>query len=193
MVDREKIVKLLRERVPFSKRYVLWAVLAVVPLLANAMLWKFAVAPSIKKWHRLKDMGSIVQMKPKLESLLEESNQLLVDWQSQSSIQEGPTAALLKLQKLAADHRVQIKEVNTKEIQAFNHSKSVEPTGGFSALSCMPVTLQVTGTYHNLARWIHAVENKPGIQINDWSLAPPQGQEHGCRLDVDMNMILRSL
>lgn len=184
MIDQKQVTKVITDLRPFIKKYGIWAVLALSPILLNVFFWQVFVAPIHQKLNLSKNAEILIRAKPEFESLIGESNRLLSDWERKGFGEQTTTGVVKELQKLAGVQRVQIKEVRMNDSQAAENVAS-----GFTKTS---IDLEVIGSYNKLARWLSAVENKPGVKIENWSMGRSHEPNQPCRLVLSINVHLRN-
>ena len=166
-------------------RYGWWIGLFVAPLLINGMVWKALVVPARNQLEAWQETATVRKLTPKFEALLVESRKILADWARSAFTSDDPSAVMQAIQRLAGVHHVRIKEL----------SATGQPTGRSdqaASIGTLPLELEVTGRFSQLAHWMNGVEGQSGLQIDSWTLAPGQmaGQAH--RLTIKMTAFLRT-
>lgn len=166
-------------------RYGWWVGLFVVPLLINGMTWTALVVPARKQVETWQETAAIREITPKFEALLAESQKTLADRARSSFASDDPSAAMQAIQRLAEVHHVRIKELS-----------AIGQTAGGShqaaSIGVVPLELEVTGHFSQLARWMSAIEGHSGLQIDSWTFAPGQAAEQAHRLTIKMTAFLRA-
>ena len=187
MIDEKEVIKLAQDLRPLMKKYGVWMAFAGIPIFANVFLWQTLCVPLHQKLGQLKNTESLLRLKPEVESLLDQSGGLLAAWERNGFSDQNPTGVVKEVQKLAGDHRVQIKQVsmNDSEIGAVENTSS--------AFTKTSITLEVVGSYNKLARWLSAIESKPGVKIGSWSLARSGEGNQTSRLNLNMEVLLKNV
>ena len=170
--------------IPYIKRQLLWVILIIAPFIVSFCFWGAMVVPSVKKLHRLQDIDVLVRLKPELESLLHEGDELLARWEAKGLEEQTTSAAFKEIQKLAQDSHIQIKEARVE-------NSTQETVASFNKTAA---AFQVVGTFARVAHWIHAIENNSSFQIDSWSLNPaPAGNNvNNVNLGITINVLLRN-
>ena len=193
MINEKEVIKLAQGLQPLMKKYGVWMAFAGIPIFANVFLWQTLCVPLHQKLGQLKNTESLLRLKPEVESLLDQSGGLLAAWERNGFSDQNPTGVVKEAQKLAGDHRVQIKQVSMSDSEAPSDSKigAVENTS--SAFTKTSITLEVVGSYNKLARWLSAIESKPGVKISSWSLARSGEGNQTSRLNLNMEVLLKNV
>ncbi len=162
----------------------LWLAVGGLPLLASAILWKGLVVPQRQQLIAWQEAQTLIALKPKLASLVMESRRLTAEWDRTGFQADDPSAVMQRIQRLAGEYGVKIKEISTQG-QAKGHERTL------SGFSTMPIDLDVTGSFSKIARWMNAVESQPSLQIESWVLTPDKETEQASRLSVNLTAFLR--
>ncbi|MBI4167812.1 MAG: hypothetical protein HY515_02545 [Candidatus Aenigmarchaeota archaeon] len=185
MMDPKQAAKVIMDLQPFIKKYGMWVVLALSPILLNIFFWRAFVVPIHQKLNLSRNAEILIRTKPEFESLIGESSRLLSDWERKGFGEQTAIGVVKELQKLAGDERVQIKEVRMND----NSQGAENVASGFTKTS---VDLEVIGSYNKLARWLSAVENKPGVKIESWSMGRSNEPNQPCRLNLGIDVLLKN-
>ncbi len=172
MSMRQRVALIVEEMTP-------WAIVLIVPLVINLLVWYGLVRPQQRALENWQETHSAAAMKPKLETLLAQSQQLLSQWTQTSFSQADPAAVMQTIQRLAGVYHLQVKELTTT---------SAQPVGGSAT---MPLELEVLGSYHKLARWMGDVESQAGLQIDSWTITPGHEPGEPHHLSVHMTALLQ--
>ena len=186
------------------KRYGIgMALIVVVPALINSLIWIVLVVPQQSKLREWRAAQALTTLTPRLTALLTDTHAMLVEWQRMSFTKDDPSAAMQRIQRLAGQHHVQVKEIQTKESRGMGESdgkgeaksKSQHATPAtepiLSGYSTMPLELEVVGGFHKLAHWLSEVEAQAGFQVDSWTLAPGKDPGQPSRLTVQLTALLR--
>ena len=165
-----------------------WLAVGALPLLVNMMVWGVFVVPQRRQLSAWQEAQALITLKPKLASLVTDSHRLAMEWDRTAFRADDPSAVMQRIQRLAGQHGVQIKEISTQgeEGQATGHERTV---AGFSTL---PLDLEVSGSFSKIARWMNAVESQSCLQIDAWILAPEKDAGQASRLSVNLTAFLRA-
>ena len=161
-----------------------WIALGALPVLLNVSIWKTFVVPQQAQLGAWREAQALITLKPKLASLVTESHQLAMAWDRTAFRADDPAAVTQRIQRLAGQHGVQIKEMATQG-QAKDHERIVP---GFSTL---PLDLEVTGSFSKIARWMNAVESQSCLQMDSWILTPDKEAGRASHLSVSLTAFLR--
>ena len=163
-----------------------WALVFAVPLAANLLLWRVLVEPQRASVRNARDAQAIATLKPKLEALTNESRQLRAKSGQTAFTQDDPSSVMQMVQRLAARHKVAVKELSSKGQTEKTPGRSI------AGYSTVPIDLQVSGRFNQLAHWISAVESQPGLQVESWTLAPGKDAADPTSLTVVLTAFLRN-
>ena len=164
------------------KRFLPWILLAAVPLAVNIFLWKALVIPQKEHTAALRDAALFLRTKPQLEATLSENSRLLAEWEQKGLIAQEPTGALRQIQRLAKECGVQIEDMLKKD----------EPSPKAGLFKFVPVEFKAAGSTPKLVHWIHAIEAKPGLRVEDWSFKSPDKPGDNALLDMNMKIVLKN-
>ena len=166
--------------------YARWALVFAAPLLANVILWHVLVAPQRSGLRAMQDARTIAALKPKLDAMATTSRQLRSKVGQTRFTSDDPSAVMQTVQRLAGRHRVQVKALSSKGQEQKGTDRAVP---GYATV---PLDLQVTGRFGQLARWISAVESQPGLQVESWTLTPSKDGNQATQLTVALTAFLRN-
>jgi len=110
---------------------------------------------------------------------------VLADWRRSSFTSDDPAAVMQAVERLAGRHHVQL-----KQLSAVGTTASAEHATG-SANGVIPVEVEATGRFNQLAHWMSDVEARSGLQMDSWELAPIKTAEQSYRLTVRMTAFLQ--
>ncbi len=164
------------------KKYGIWVAAVVVPLMVNVLIWNVLTKPSIQKLHELKFLDKGVQAKPKLQLLIQGSHEVVDDWESRGLMFQDTTNALREIRRLSGDFNLHVKGVRTEG--------SPTPLSGSSGFKRVPILVDAAGQYDEIAQWLSAIESKPGLQIEHWSLSSGKSNQNVEDLDVRISAIV---
>jgi type II secretory pathway component PulM len=165
------------------RTYGLWAAVLSIPLIVNSLFWSWLVVPQrgqVRVWH---DAKIVAALKPKLDAVLTESEQILTDAERTGFASQDPAAVMEAIRRLAGAHRVDVKEIRMERQEG--------KASGVAGYSAMPVQLQVSGRFSKLAHWMSAVESQAGLQVEQWSIAPGKAPSEPLQLSVTLTALLR--
>ena len=156
-----------------------WLTILVVPVAVNLLIWKIGVIPARAELTAAQELTSLVQIKPQLETLIAQSDRLLLDREHEAYITEDTASAEKWIRTLAKTKGVKIEEVNNKE-----------PESPSAAL--IPVELKVTGGYFRLTHWLNAMEENPNIQMDHFLLGPSSAPGADNQLDITVRVLSKN-
>ena len=163
-----------------------WLAAVLIPLLLNFILWRTIVIPQQAKLSTWRTTQILTKLQPKFTALLSEAHQALAEWRRTSFASDDPSAVMPAIQRLAANHHVEVKQLNVSGAT----TAQVEH-GMFAAGKKVPVEVEAIGRFGLLARWLSDIERQSGFQIDSWDLlAPANALDQSCRLTVKMTAIL---
>jgi len=155
-----------------------WIILFAVPLVINTLIAQLIVRPEQGRLRDWSELSRLVEIKPKLESLLTESRQVLLTREKKSGFEASdPAAALNEAERLARQHHVEIDSSQIKGNKAAATSFS----------------LKVTGSFDRLARWISEAEASRGWQIDHWTLTAAKEPNRPHQLMIDLSVLKEGL
>ena len=152
------------------KRAGLWTALLVFPWTVNLFTWNQLSLPQLNQLKVWRERTSLTELKPKMEAAIEGARPLLIDWERTCFMKEDPSAAIQVIERLARQHRIEIKEIRANDQSAFGvkDSKQADSLPGFLAL---PVTVEAQGGFDALSRWVSELEGYPSLRIDTASFA----------------------
>lgn len=167
-----------------------WALLLVVTLLIDWAIWKIAVLPQQEKLKAWREMEIFTELKPKLEALIVESNQLREDSKQSLFDKDDPSQAMQVIQSLALKHRIEVGQINLKGKDSVSeNAKRIERDfPGFSAVS---MDLNATGGFDRLARWMNDMESQDGFQIDAWTMKSDKDSSKPPQLNMGVTVLLK--
>lgn len=166
------------------RTYGLWAALLAIPLIVNGLVWRLVVVPQQARVEAWRDTHRLAEAKPKLDATLAESRRLLMDLDRTSFSSDDPSSVMQAIQRLAGQHRVQVKQVSAEGERA-GQDKTI---AGYTTI---PIKLQVSGRFSTLAQWMSAVESQAGLQIDSWTMTQGKESNEPHQLTVDLTAFLR--
>ena len=156
-----------------------WLLITVVPAAVNLLIWEIGVVPAQKKLAAVREMTALVEIKPRLEALVSQSDQILSK-QSQGSPITGDIASVVQwIQGSAKAQGIQIEEINKNNPE--------DP-----AAARIPVEFKVTGGYFRLTHWLTALEKNPDIRMDHCSLGPASAPGANNRMDLTVQILSRN-
>ena len=183
----------LKPRIPFeipeTKTIVMVALLVLAPLLLNLVLWKTLAHPAETRARSLKDLQALLRIKPKFESLLLESD-VLLNRADEFDKKGDPTRMIKQIQEKAREFHIQINEVRLKD--ADRQMGAAPASKGPASFEEVVVALEVQGNYHKLGRWIHALESRPDLRVESFSLRPSEANRKTNALSLQLGIFMRN-
>ena len=167
------------------KSYLPWAALFLAPLVLNGLVWSVFVHPRQRQVARWQDARTLAALKPKLDALLTESHDMLMEWGRTDFTSADPSAVTQAIERLARHHRVQLGQVNTTSGEGEAHQQAPK---GMAAVS---LTVDVSGRFSKLAQWLSDVERQSGLQVESWTLAAGAKPGDPHKLSVNVTAFLR--
>jgi len=167
------------------KGYVPWVALLLAPLVLNGVVWSVFVHPRQRQVARWQDAHTLAALKPKLDALLTQSHDALMEWDRTDFTSEDPSAVTQTIERLARLHRVQLGQVNAKPGEASEHAHA--PKG----MTASSLTVDVTGRFGKLAQWMSDLERQSGLQVESWTLAAGDKPGDPHKLTVNVTAFLR--
>lgn len=161
------------------RRFAPWLLLLAGLSLANYTLYS-RVQTLDARGREQTAVRELAQLAPRIESLIEESRRTLSE--RPDALLFSETADALKaIQNLAKQEAVRIKETKiTGDLPLQKKGKS-------------ELKMKVSGTYHNLAKWLSGLENIAGLEIDAWTLSPSSVNEGlSCALEIKFGVFLQS-
>ena len=166
-----------------------WLAFLAIPLVINGAIWKVLVVPQQTQLREWQQTQALAQLKPKLETALTQSHQLLGEWERMTFTAEDPTAVTQAIRKRAAQHDVQLVTINSKPSSPRKaKGLSDTPVPGFTA---MPIDLAVTGRFNKLMEWIRDLEAQTGLRVDSWELTSEEKPGHPHQLTMTITALLR--
>ncbi len=190
---QSKLLKSIRlpkfsfDSIPLSKELILLGLAVVAFLFLNIFIAKSVLGPAKKHFNELREIESLMRTKPHLEFLLQDGNQLLSDWKTAASPVEGAAVILKEIQDLASEYHIHVKEITSKRRQNTG-AESINQVAG-ATFARQSIALEAIGSFHDLARWIDVVEDKPGLFIENWHLNSTKEGPEANRLALNLNVI----
>lgn len=162
------------------KRYLPWAALFVVPVIANLLVWALFVRPPQQQLRRWQDAEALAQLRPKLDELLAESRRMLMELERTAFTSDDPSAVTQAIEQLAGRHHVELGQINTKREQ--------DESRGATAMS---LAVDVAGRFSKLAHWMSDVEAQSGLLIESWTLSAGDKPGAPHKLTVNLTAFLK--
>jgi type II secretory pathway component PulM len=166
-----------------ARTYGLWVAVLSIPLIVNSLFWSSLVVPQRERVRIWNDAKVVAALKPKLDAVLAESEQILTDAERTGFGSQDPAAVMEAIRRLAGAHRVDVKEIRMERAEG--------KTSGAADYAAMPVQLQVAGRFNKLAHWMSAVESQTGLQIEQWSIAPGKAPNEPLQMSITITAFLR--
>ena len=144
-----------------------WLRWALIPLGMNLVLWQWLYIPgkaALQEWNQ---NFMLVETKPKMEALLNESREIRLSWEPTRFSQKNPSAAVEAVRQLAGRYDLQIQKLQAQEISRGRKEKTAAKIPGLSA---MPITVVLAGNFNQMVHWISDLEHQYGFQIDSWQM-----------------------
>ena len=167
------------------KDYKSWLVLFCAPLLINGLVWRVLVVPQRAALQVWRDHQAVTELRPRLETLVAESQKMLTEGQRRSVFGKDPAFMTKTIQDLAGKHHVQIQKIHA------NDRGGGLARGPLPGLSAMPIEVEASGNFNKLARWMNDLESQIGFQMDSWTLTAGQGPDQPHRLAMKMTAFVR--
>lgn len=161
-----------------------WLKILCFPLAVNLIVWGLIYLPLRNRLQRWQQVRMLIEEKPKLESLLQESRQVIASWEPARFSEKDSSAVAEALQRMAGRHDLEVKNIRLggplqagaakKKNRVVSGQSAPVKAGGFSPVA---VDLELEGNFARLTRWINEVESQYGLQIDSWSIR--SGREPG--------------
>ena len=162
-----------------TRHGLVWLAIAIVPAAINLMIWKIGVVPAREKLAQVREMASLVEIKPRLEGLVSQSDGLLSKLSQGVPVTGDVPSAVQWLQGLARAQRVKIEEIDKKEAEG--------PAAGQES-----VDLKMTGGYFRLVHWLNAMEKNPNLYVEHCSLGPSSVPGADDRMDLTVRILSKN-
>ena len=148
-----------------------WGAWLLAPLFVNAALWWGWIAPQRARVQQWRQARQLAQLRPDLETLVQQSDQALQEWRRGLFPSNDPQAAMQLLQKIADRHRVRLSGLQVQSASA-------------------PIALEAAGSFSQVANWIGELETVSGLQLEQWTVtaAAEPGQPHQAKLSLSAVM-----
>jgi hypothetical protein len=163
------------------------AAIIALSLFFNMLFNKFFVAPVQQNQNAHQDVSNLIELKPRLEGLLSESETMMNNWMASSWKIKEPMHAIEQLQQLARKHDIKIKETrlisNTKEL-----NKGMERKSGESFE--VPISLEVSGNFNKLGRWLNELENQPLVRIEKSKFQASTGAAAETQMSLEIQVLV---
>ena len=172
-----------------KKCFTFWAIFLAAPVLINVFMDQSFVSPQRARLRGMEETEKITVLKPKLETHLAETNQLLGGWDKSIFTKEDPSRAMQIIQKLGAGSHVEIREIRSNG-QKFSEKKT-DGTQTLSGYSQMSMDLEIRGSFSKLLRWMNEVEKQTGLEIDSWKITSGENPGDPHRLTVNIDVFLK--
>lgn len=156
-----------------------WTALLVLPLAVNLLVYAWVVKPLRLSVAHAQTASELADTKPALEASLASGHEIVAAARRTGFSSANPSAVVQALQQLASANNVRVVKLDSNKQVAGN-----APT--------LPVELVLTGRYGRLAHWLEAVESRPGLLIDSWSLSAGNDAQSSEQLTVKLTALLRS-
>ena len=164
------------------ERYGWRVALFAAPLAINLAVWALLVAPQQRRLETARSARRLMELKPRLESLLRRSNQLLMSWNRTEGTGDDPAASTALLERLADRHHLRLTKLTGRQQRS---------EGTADSAVTMPLELEAVGRFGKLARWLSDVESQSGLQVEAWTLTSGQPDEPA-RMTVKLSVIMKA-
>ncbi len=160
----------------------------LLPIVINLLTVHFFVEPLKKKVAGLSELAALVELKPRMETLIAGSNELMAQKVAKGQPPTDAGSVLKEIRGLARSHKVEIKELrvqNTENAKGVAPDKALEAAG----LKKVALSMDITGSYSKVARWLASLDQKMEIRVDDLTLTPSSAG--GCQLRLELKLLLR--
>lgn len=171
-------------------RYSPWVALGLLPLFLNGLIWKNFTLPSQVALREWRDKQRLIQLKPELARLSEQSQPIIDEWQETGFVKEDPSASVQMIQKLADRHRIEIQQIHLKDQQT-EKSSSNQKELTIPGFSIGHLHVEVKGSFDKLARWISDVEVEKYLILESWNLESSKNAAEGHLLTAEIAVLLK--
>ena len=144
--------------------------LAIVPVALNLAIWRGWLVPKQARVRLLQEASVAASAKPELASLLKDSQGLAAQWKGANLGERDAFSATRRVEQIAASKRVTIMTISAKPGQQ----------------GSVPIEVEATGRFNPLARWLAELEAQAGLQVDEWSFAPPDKPGQPERLKIEL-------
>ena len=175
------------------KRFGPWLKLALIPLAVNLVLWHFLYVPQRAALQRWRQAWILVDKKPEIETLLKESRELRASWEPTRFSRKDPSAPVEAIQQLVGRYDLQIRNLQTQGSAAQVGKGKVAPnaTTRIPGFSTMAMSLELSGSFSKMARWMSDVESQYGFQIDSWEMTGSRELGQPTLMTVQVTAFLR--
>ena len=163
-----------------------WLAVIMIPLAANALVWRAFVVPQQAGLRASRTTRVLTELQPKLAALISETHQTLAQWQQTSFASDDPSAVMQAVRQLAGRHHVDVRELALSSVATPSAERGTSSVG-----STIPIEFEAVGRFNHLARWMSDVERQSGLQVDSWNLTPATAADQSCRLTVKMTAFLQ--
>ena len=168
-----------------TSRYGPGLAVVIIPLAVNVAVWRALVVPQQVTLRAWQNAQVLTELQPKLEALLSDSRQTLTEWRRTTFASDDPSAVMQVVQRLAGHHHVELKQLSASGA-VVSAAHAALPSQG-----AVPMEVEATGRFGQLARWLSEVETQSGLQVDAWDLAPAKAADQSYRLTVKLTGFLR--
>ena len=171
-----------------ARQYVRWLVVGGILLLVNAAAWKILYRPSQARLRQLQNAESLLKLKPRLQSLIHEGREILGGWEKKNPLRPDPDSTFQEMKRLANEGHVRI-----QESRFVDTPKETGASGlNMSSAARASLTVEATGSYHALGRWLAQLERQAGIQIDRCLIVPSVASDgFSSSLHLEISIFLR--
>ena len=170
-----------------KKRMVLYGILIVAPLVLNGLIWNGLVRPERRALKELVTAVKLKELKPRLETLLAQSESVFRRWEV-----AGLTEAIGEIRQSAKANLVEIKNVDSSISHLMVPAGGArEPDGYTRRFIQIPISVEATGSYSRLTRWMGLIEEKTYFTVDSWILKPPGSAGGECSLQAQIILVMR--
>jgi hypothetical protein len=173
----------------FSRGHLFFLLGIFIPIVINLLALHAFVEPLKKKVADLGSLAALVELKPRMEALIAESNELMAQRVVKSLLSNDAGVALTEIRELAKIHKLEVKELHIKNAETTQGSprdKALE-AAGFKKIE---LSLDITGHYSKIARWLASLDQKMAIRVDDFTLTP--SSTGVCELLLELHILLRN-
>lgn len=161
--------------------------LLLVPLVVNFLVFQFFLKPRRQEVKNLQGLTSLVKLKPRIEALIAESNELMAQKVAKVEPGRDVNPVLKEIRGLAREHKVEVRELRVRtETGGGKAGAQGTEVAGYKKVS---VSMDMAGNYSRIARWLAALDRKMEIRVEDFTLEPSSAGD--CQLRLDLVILLR--
>jgi hypothetical protein len=162
-----------------------WVVAIAGFVIMNALLFRFCLQPAEAEVAQLTQTLDLAAKKPYFKSILDQSDALLRQFESEKMWSPDFITMMENLQQSASAHNTSIEQV-----QKVNPDVKTTNAAG-KVLENQAVHIRAHGTYARLVSWIQDLESRPNIHIQNFSIHEPLKDESQSLLKITLEVLLK--